>query len=54
MSINEALALSDAELQQRIEAAIGMTFEQECEQYGIDVDEVPGGMRYKSQSEVNG
>lgn len=52
MSIDEVLVLSDEALQRRIEDAIGMTVEQASEQYGINPDEVVGGVRYP-QSEVN-
>ena len=52
MSIEEALALSDGELQQRIEAAIGMTVEEASERYGVNPDEIPGGVRYLQQGDV--
>lgn len=49
MSHKEALALNDTELQRRIEEAIGMTFEQACEQYGLAPDEITskGGESYQ-------
>ena len=51
MSIEEALALPDEELQQRIESAIGMTVDEASEQYGVNVDEVSGGVRYPQEVE---
>lgn len=41
MSIQEALALSDSELQHRIEAAIDMTYLSACELHGVDPDALP-------------
>lgn len=41
MSIQEALALSDSELQRRIEAAIGMSYAESCKLHGVDPDTLP-------------
>lgn len=39
MSIEEALSLSDDELVQRVETAIGMSSEEARERYGVEVEE---------------
>jgi hypothetical protein len=51
INIDEALTLSDEELQSRIEDAIGMTFYEASERYGIDIAERPDGVLYPSQVE---
>jgi hypothetical protein len=46
IAIEEALALPDEALQQRIESAMGMSFAESCERYGIDITERPDGVLY--------
>jgi hypothetical protein len=52
ISIAEALTLSDEALQQRIDMATGMTFEESCERYGVAIEDIPNGVPYAPAREV--
>lgn len=52
MSVQEALALSDGELQRRIEAAIGMTYAEACGLHGVDPDTLPAQYPYTGGDEA--